>query len=397
MFFHQSGGFESRPFVRGLKGRSVSMRSPSRARDTLNKVLPLRWSLGSKDRRKPQSAAPAPELVEYLESGRRPRCTKEPIVSLMAGQPAAKDKARHGHPGVGGLNCLGRPEEGGGLPESPGSQVAEGQRRTSACKTSSLRRSGKSGQAKEESPAAGTHASAGTLGRGTLTRRKDGGKQGSSKGSREEAETRRGSGTGVQHSVSTPSLRQGSLGRTKDQPAGKAQRGEQGYRGGEPRPGKGEDLGVFSFLKGNFLKKDKDGRTTTTRQGGAAGDGDADGGRSSSSRLSLSNGEAGGAATANEGRRPDGSGRPGVELPNGKTARGAADMKRSQSSSNIPSKTEATMRRTASLHRNGISPAAAAAAPHGQPADKLSHGTLQRTRHSTHSLGRKKTVPESSF
>ena len=72
-------------------------------------------------------------------------------------------------------------------------------------------------------------------------------------------------------------------------------------------------------------------------------------------------------------------------------------MKRSQSSSNIPSKTEATMRRTASLHRNGISPAAAAAAPHGQPADKLSHGTLQRTRHSTHSLGRKKTVPESSF
>ena len=53
------------------------------------------------------------------------------------------------------------------------------------------------------------------------------------------------------------------------------------------------------------------------------------------------------------------------------------------------------MRRTASLHRNGIPHATAS--PHGQPTDKLSHGTLQRPRHSTHSLGRKKTVPESSF
>ncbi|XP_056441668.1 ubiquitin carboxyl-terminal hydrolase 43a isoform X1 [Gadus chalcogrammus] len=403
----EKGRFESRPFERGLKGRSVSMRSPSKARDTLNKVLPLRWSFGSKDRRKPQSAAPPPEpppgpaeLVEYLESGRRPRCTKEPIVSLMAGQPAAKDKARHGHPGVGGLNCMGRPEEGG-CPESPGSQVAEGQRRTSGGKTSSLRRGGKSSQGKGESPATSTTACTATLGRATLTRRKDSGKQGSSKGPPEEVETRWGSSAGVQHSVSTPSLRQGSLSRTKEQ-AGRAerpaaQRGEQGSRGGEPQPGKEEEAkgndGMFSFLKGNFLKKDKDVRRT--RHCGPAGDADADTGRSSSSRLSLSNGEAGGTATASEGRRSDGAGHPCAELPNGKAARGTADIKRSQSSSNIPSKTEATMRRTASLHRNGIPHATAS--PHGQPTDKLSHGTLQRPRHSTHSLGRKKTVPESSF
>ena len=301
LIFHQSGGFESRPFVRGLKGRSVSMRSPSKARDTLNKVLPLRWSFGSKDRRKLQGSTAPPEpppgpaeLVEYLESGRRPRCTKEPIVSLMAGQPAVKDKARHGHPGVGGLNCLGRPEEDG-LPESPGSQVAEGQRRTSSAKTSSLRRSGKSSVAKEESPATSTHASTGTLGRSTLTHRKDGGRQGSSNGPREDVETGRGSSSGVQHSVSTPSLRQGSLSRTKEQ-AGRAerpmpQRAEQGSRGGEEA--KGHD-GMFSFLKGNFLKKDKD--TRRTRQVG--GDGDADPRKSSSSAspapLSLSNGEAGG-------------------------------------------------------------------------------------------------------
>ncbi|KAK0149602.1 Ubiquitin carboxyl-terminal hydrolase 43 [Merluccius polli] len=398
----EKGGFESRSFVRGLEGRSVSMRSPSKARDALSKVLPLRWSFGSKDRWKPQSTAAPPEpelgpaeLVEYLESGRRPRCTKEPIVSLMD-----KDNARRGSPGAGGLSCIGRPAEGG-LPESPGSQVAEGQRRT-LDKTSSLRRSAKSSQAKDESAATGTNGSTGTLGRSTLTRKKEASKQGSSKGSREEAETRKGSGTGVQHSASTPSLRlQSTLSRTKD-PAGTAERPEaqmapHGSHGGDPQPGKVEESkshdGLFSFLKGNFLRKDKDPRRT--RQGGASRDGDPDAGRSSSSGLSLSNGEAGGAATANEGRRSNGSGRPGGDLANGKAARGTADIKRSQSSSNIPAKTEPTMRRTASLHRNGV--AVATASPHGQPTDKVSHGTLQRMRHSSHSLGRKKTVPESSF
>lgn len=397
--FCQSGGFESRPFVRGLEGRSVSMRSPSKARDALTKVLPLRWSFGSKDHRKPQSGAAPPELVpgpaelvEYLESGRRPRCTKEPIVRLMAGQPVGKDNARLTSPSMGGLNCISRPVEGG-PPESPGSQVAEGQTRTSD-KTSSLRRSTKSSQAKEESATASTNASTDTLGRSTLTRRKEASKQGSSKGTREEAETRKASGTGVPHSASTPSLRQGTLSRTKDQQAGKdAQRGQQVSHREDPRPRKGEEVkghdGLFSFLKGNFLKKEKDQRRPRPPR-----DGDADAGRSGSSRPSLSNGEAGGTpVTTSEGWRSNSS---GGHLANGKTPRGTADIKRSQSSSNIPTKTEPTVRRTASLHRNGISTPTAASL-RGQPTDKVSHGTLQRTRHSTHSLGRKKTVPESSF
>ncbi|KAJ3615050.1 hypothetical protein NHX12_018618, partial [Muraenolepis orangiensis] len=379
----EKGLFESKPFVRGLEGCSTSMRSPSKAMDTLSRVLPLRWSFGSKGRRKPLSdAAPRQaELVEYLESGRRPRCTKESIASMMAGQPTTtKGDARHASHSTGGLNCIGRPTEGS-PPESPGFQVAEGQRRM-LDKASSLRRSVKSSQVKDE----GSTGTA-TLGRSTLTRRKEASKQGSLKGPWEEAERRWGSGSGVQHSVSTPSLRQGTLSRINDQ-TGKserpeAQRESQGSRGGVPRPRKGEEAkshdGLFSFLKGNFLKKDKDPRRS--KQGGTARDGDADAWRSGSSRLSLSNREAGGAVTANEGRRSNG---PGGEVANGK-ARGTADIKRSQSSSNIPTKTEPAMRRTASLHRNG------------QPPDKLSSGTLQRTRHSTHSLGRKKTVPESSF
>ena len=118
--------------MRGLQGRSVSLRTPTKTRDTLSKVLPLRWSFGSKDRRKPSpsdplpDAGPAPaELVEYLESGRRPRCTKDSIVTLMAASPGGKEapigqKAQRGQ-GVSsssmrGLSCVGRSVE---EPDSP--------------------------------------------------------------------------------------------------------------------------------------------------------------------------------------------------------------------------------------------------------------------------------------
>ena len=114
-----------RPFVRGLQGRSVSMRTPTKTRDTLSKVLPLRWSFGSKDRRKPSDplpdTGPAPaELVEYLESGRRPRCTKDSIVTLMAAPPGGKEapigqKAQRAQgvssSSMAGLSCVGRSVE----------------------------------------------------------------------------------------------------------------------------------------------------------------------------------------------------------------------------------------------------------------------------------------------
>ncbi|XP_016334556.1 ubiquitin carboxyl-terminal hydrolase 43-like, partial [Sinocyclocheilus anshuiensis] len=47
----ERGGFESRPFVQGIQGRSISMKSPTKTR-----VLPLRWSFGNKDRHKPAQA-----------------------------------------------------------------------------------------------------------------------------------------------------------------------------------------------------------------------------------------------------------------------------------------------------------------------------------------------------
>ncbi|KAK1798960.1 hypothetical protein P4O66_007228 [Electrophorus voltai] len=122
------GGFDVRPVVRVLQGRSASVRSPSKARDTLRKVLPLKWSFRFKSRHKPAPPAPAPapapaatpapaQLVEYLESGRRPRCTNDNIITLMTS--SLNKEAPEGQKATISGSV--------GHPDPP--QVAEGQRR----------------------------------------------------------------------------------------------------------------------------------------------------------------------------------------------------------------------------------------------------------------------------
>ncbi|XP_076027254.1 ubiquitin carboxyl-terminal hydrolase 43a [Genypterus blacodes] len=383
----ERGGFERRPFIRGLQGRSVSMRTPTKTKDTLSKVLPLRWSLGSKDRRKtdpmpPLVQAPAPaELVEYLESGRRPRCTKDPIVTLMTGSAGSKaasesqSNSRFRSPSAASLSCMGRSDED--PPESP--QVPEGQKRPSD-KTASLRRS-KEGHSREEGPSISSSSSS-----NTLTRRKDARKHSSSKTS-QDTEIKRSSSAGVQPSYSSPSLQDGTLRRGKGDRGDRAndQAEHQGSNGRESKPRKGDapksHEGLMSFFKGSFLKRD----SKKSKEGESGKRAAEEGSTRSISRHSLSNGAVGGRSSA-EGGKSNGSGRMGSELANGKIGRSMPDIKRSQSSSSIPAKAEQSMRRTASLHRNGMS-----------TADKASHGPLQRTRYSTTSLGRKKTVPESSF
>uniref|UniRef100_A0A8D0ANL2 ubiquitinyl hydrolase 1 n=1 Tax=Sander lucioperca TaxID=283035 RepID=A0A8D0ANL2_SANLU len=393
----ERGGFESRPFIRGLQGRSVSMRAPSKPRDTLSKMFPLRWSFGSKDIRKPEQVPPsvqdpAPvELVQYLESGRRPRCTKDPIVTLMS-DPRITKAAAEGRAStsvrsssVGNLHFMNK--AGDELPpESP--QVPEGQRRPSD-KTASLRRR-KGSQTRDESITNISSSSSSN----TLTRRKDARKQSSFKASQDTTETKRSSSSGVQPSYSTPSLHDGTLRRQKGDTG--SDREHRGAYEGNSKTKKGEvpksHEGLLSFFKGNFLKKDKDSRKSKEGESGKGGA--EEGGRRTLSRLSLSNGAAGG-GTGVEGGRSNGSGHMGDELSNGMVGRTTAEIKRSQSSSNIPTKSEQSMRRTASLHRNGMSTAPAPS--RSLTTDKPSYGTLQRTRYSTTSLGRKRTVPESSF
>uniref|UniRef100_A0A6Q2X3D7 ubiquitinyl hydrolase 1 n=1 Tax=Esox lucius TaxID=8010 RepID=A0A6Q2X3D7_ESOLU len=376
----EKGGFETRPFVRGIQGRSVSMRTPTKPKETLTKVLPLRWSFGSKDRR---NAAPAPvpspvELVEYLESGRRPRCTKDSIVNLMTVPPGTKEapesrpfqpRSAVSSPGVGSsLSCMGQPK-------SP--KLAEGQRRPVPDKTGSLRRSSR-GQQRDEAAMSSSSSS------NTLTRRSSR-KTKEEQGRSQEAQSRRGSSTGVPTSSSTPSFRD----RDRE---GTLKRGAKGHadpppgdrlppEGDKTRPGeKGEatsrNEGILSFFKSNFKRRESSRRSDTGKVP------DVNGSRSTS-RL------------PNGAPRTGGSAFFGDELPNGKSRR-AADMKRSQSSSNIPTREESSLRRTASLHRNGLSHGVAPP-PRSLMAEKPSYGTLQRTRYSTTSLGRKRTVPESTF
>ncbi|XP_077426992.1 ubiquitin carboxyl-terminal hydrolase 43a [Vanacampus margaritifer] len=351
----EGGGFDSRPFVRGLQGRSVSMRAPNKTKDTLNKVLPLRWSLGSRDRRKPDPMPPdvrdpAPvELVQYLESGRRPRCTKDPIESIM-NEPRSSRGANGGRAvrssSAGRISCVGKTGD-----ESR--QVPEGQRRPSD-QTSSLRR-------RKESPPREEGRS------NTLTRKKDSKRQSSSKA---QTEMRPASSSGFQSSSSASSILGGTLRRQKDdQTDGERRVANEGSAKTKSHEG------LLSFLKGNFMRRDKD--SGRSKEGT-----DEYGGRRTLSRPSLSNGAAGGEQRKSHGK----------ELSNGQAGRNSSEIKRSQSSSSLPVRTDASARRTASLHRNGAS--AHIRSPTG---DKTSYGSLPRPRFSTTSLGRKKNVPESSF
>ncbi|XP_008412881.1 ubiquitin carboxyl-terminal hydrolase 43a [Poecilia reticulata] len=394
-FEEERGGFESRPFVRGLQGRSVSMRVPSKPKESLSKKFPLRWSLGSKERRKPEQASPAAqdpdpaELVEYLESGRRPRCTKDSIVTVMnesrsSKKPSVGRAASVRSATVGSMSCVGKMEE-----EPHYTQVPEGQRRPSerpsektSGKTASLRRK-KENVAKEES-SGNMSASSGS---NTLSRRKEGRRESSAKAS-QDSERKLSSSTGVRPSYSMSSLQDGTLRRQKGDKANKDHHNSEADKSKTTKDEvpKSQDS-LLSFLKGNFLKKDKDSKKS---KGGESGrKGGEEEGRRTLSKMSLPNGAAGG-RTGVEGSKSNSSGRRTDELANGKSGRSTADIRRSQSSSNIPTKAEQSIRRTASLHRNGMSTT---------PAQRLTSDkqSLQRNRYSTNSLGRKKTVPESSF
>ncbi|KAK5600686.1 hypothetical protein CRENBAI_012589 [Crenichthys baileyi] len=390
----ERGGFEKRPFVRGLQGRSVSLRVPTKQKDSLSNKLPMRWSLGSKERRKPEQVSPRTqdtdpaELVQYLQSGRRPQCTKDSIVNLMNESRSTK-KMPEGRAAsvrssnIGSMSCVGKMEK-----EPHYSQVPEGQRRPSertsektSGKTASLRRK-KESLAKEESSGNMSTSSSSN----TLSRRKDARRPSSSKSSQDTE-------TGVHPSYSTSSLQDGTLRRQKGEDANRDHHSAEADKSKAKKDEvpKSHDS-LFSFLKSNFLKKDKDSKKSIDGESGKGGDEGE--GRRSSSRTSLPNGAAGG-RTGVEGSKSNGLGRRVDELANGKLGSSTANIRRSKSSSNIPSKAEQSIRRTVSLHRNGMSTTPAPS--RSVTTDKPSYSNLQRTRYSTTSLGRKKTFPESSF
>ncbi|XP_008853956.1 ubiquitin carboxyl-terminal hydrolase 43 isoform X2 [Nannospalax galili] len=94
----ENGGMESRSLVRGVGGRSISMKAPSssRARHGPFKTMPLRWSFGTREKRSGASV----ELVEYLESRRRPRSTSQSIVPLLTRTAGGDEKSASPRPDV---------------------------------------------------------------------------------------------------------------------------------------------------------------------------------------------------------------------------------------------------------------------------------------------------------
>ncbi|XP_053425164.1 ubiquitin carboxyl-terminal hydrolase 43 isoform X2 [Nycticebus coucang] len=102
------GGLEPRRLVRGMQGRSFSMKvpTPSRAKQGPFKTMPLRWSFGPRE--KPPGASV--ELVEYLESRRRPRSTSQCIVPLLTG--AAGEAEKSASPSLG-IPCSAQGEDSG--------------------------------------------------------------------------------------------------------------------------------------------------------------------------------------------------------------------------------------------------------------------------------------------
>uniref|UniRef100_A0A8C2PYM8 ubiquitinyl hydrolase 1 n=1 Tax=Cyprinus carpio TaxID=7962 RepID=A0A8C2PYM8_CYPCA len=345
---------EPMPFVRSVRGHSMSMRYHSKSKTGPSKVLPLRWSFASKDRRKPSSIAPQPgndELVEYLESGRRPRCTKEPIVSIVASPSQVKAQI-HEDDSLSSPSCSSTVErcsyQG---PDSP--RLPEGQSR----------------------PAADLN---GITSDGLLAKN-------SSKTIQEHERTQaskslQGSPSALSNSTSNSASysRDSSLKQLRNQPSATNR-----TRPSQTQMATGESRSKDSAIISTAQLKDKEvahGKTFSSK---------------SLTKLSLSNGTPNGkgievrkTGTAHKSTSN------AINSRENQVCSSTADIKRAHSSSNIQSKLDMTLKRTLSLQRNGpLVPA-----PHKGPAvDKSSYATLQKIRYSSTSLGRQRPVPESCF
>uniref|UniRef100_A0A671K4Z5 ubiquitinyl hydrolase 1 n=1 Tax=Sinocyclocheilus anshuiensis TaxID=1608454 RepID=A0A671K4Z5_9TELE len=342
---------EPTPFARSVRGHSMSMRYHSKSKTGPSKVLPLRWSFASKDRRKPSSIAPQPgngELVEYLESGRRPRCTKEPIVSIVASPSQVKAQIREDD-SLSYPSCSSSVErcsyQG---PDSP--RLPEGQSR----------------------PAAELNGitSDGSLAKNSSKSRQEHERTQVSK-SLQGSPSALSIGTGNSASYS----RDSTLKRLRNQPAATNR-----THPSQTQTATGENRSKDGAIISTTQLQDEvvHGKTFSSK---------------SLTKLSLSNGTLNGkgievrkTGTAHKSTSN------AVNSRENQVCSSSADIK--HSSSNIQSRLDMTLKRTLSLQRNGpLVPA-----PHKGPAvDKSSYATLQKIRYRSTSLGRQRPVPESCF
>uniref|UniRef100_A0A672RAY0 ubiquitinyl hydrolase 1 n=1 Tax=Sinocyclocheilus grahami TaxID=75366 RepID=A0A672RAY0_SINGR len=345
---------EPTPFVRSVRGHSKSMRYHSKSKTGPSKVLPLRWSFASKDRRKPSSVAPKignDELVEYLESGRRPRCTKEPIVSIVASPSQVKAQLCKDD-SLSSPSCSSSVERSSYQgPDSP--RLPEGQSR----------------------PASDLN---GITSKGSLAKNISKSRQ---EHERTQASKSLQSSPTVLFNVTSNSAshsRDSTLKRLRNQAATTSR-----THPSQTQTATGESRSKDGTIISTARLQDKEvghGKTLSSK---------------SLTKLSLSNGTLNGKGI--EVRKTGTAHRGTSKVVNGRenqVCSSTADIKRAHSSSNIQSRLDMTLKRTLSLQRN--SPLVPA--PHkGLAVDKSSYATLQRIGYSSTSLGRQRPVPESCF
>ncbi|XP_068119526.1 ubiquitin carboxyl-terminal hydrolase 43 [Hyperolius riggenbachi] len=326
-------GCGTKAFVRGVKGRSASMRVPSasKLKLSLSKAMPLRWSFGSKDRQKPKTG----ELVEYLESGRRPKYTNDSVLPMMSDATNAEKSAAAPQPKVNQMNSHDASE----------TISASGQSRPVTSKMDSSE-----GQLKEK---VRHRHSSGLSGKGdglSQSRTSIGGQ--SSSDTADKVKAPQSKKDGNQRSLA----KDGSSGMPRTSETRLQER-------------------KTSVSKTASLKKESRRQSGPENLKSELHNG--------TSRTSLPNGVLA-------------DGRAHVTVPHRQKedlvlTKTQADIRRAHSSTNVQNKTEWTLKRSVSLYKNG-------SAPRQVPAvDRSSSGPLQRLKYQTSSLGRKKPVPESSF
>lgn len=337
-FFMFLAGCGSKSFVRGVKGRSASMKlsSASKLKLSLSKAMPLRWSFGAKDKAKPKTG----ELVEYLESGRRPKYTNESIVPLMTGVTST-DKSTSGpqpkvNHGASGTNSSG------GQPRltmtSSKTDISDGKSREKVSRQDS-----NVATMKGDEPSQSQHRTSGVDGPLSCD-------------NLEKVKANSGKkGDGNQRVL------------TKDGNGSRPRTSEPGHQEGKS-----------AKSKSGLLKKEPRRQSASENIKSELHNG--------TSRTSLSNGVlADGRTSGTMPRRQKEDLTP---------SKAQMDIRRAHSSTNVQNKVEWTIKRSASLYKNG---SASQQASRQAAAEKSSSGTLQRVNYQTSSLGRKKTVPESSF
>ncbi|XP_063148668.1 ubiquitin carboxyl-terminal hydrolase 43 [Candoia aspera] len=345
----EKGGFESRPLVRGVQGRSVSLKvSSNKAKLGIPKPLPMRWSFTSKE----WPAEPSRELVDYLESGRRPWFTNESIVPLITKEGEDSEL----------MVTKAKPNP---ALTSTGTTESTGKAAAAMENSNTLKRAGKPKEEVGEQPWTPKKL---VLSLSTAPPVKD------------EPKTKANingtfrMGSNLASSSIIPKAR------------GEEEQKSMPWLGEKDPEVEKQSEGRLAVFRIGFLRKDPKRHSESDRHAAMTSS-------IASSQASFSNGTLNfipGSRT-NYGLNPSST----EGLSNGRISRSEVDIKRAQSSCNSKGRNDWLLSRSTSLCKANNGSLQASMPP--LTLEGISCGTFQRARYHTASLGRRIIVPESSF